>query len=305
MNRINDLNDINTLSSIMWMRNARKINNGRNVNNTNIVSRTMQELVFSKAEQFNNVYNAQGNSLYDERNIPKIKEKTPWYGNFGEKGLKPLSPDYETTVKKDRENLNNELNKLFKENGITFEEGEKFSIELDSLKNLKIKGLKDDKKAEKIKNLIENSKCTVTSNGKTFKKKMIGEIYDTMYSARNLNGEITHQGYAKNEADNFIHEYFGQSIKDLSYDKSSGKYLGANSELQKVLDGDYSNLIEAWLGKARKNNPEYNGGSGTCIMLTKPIIENLKEIVKNGQNSIPDFNFSINFENGKLDDGRL
>ena len=114
MNRINDLNDINTLSSIIWMRNTQKINNGRNVNNTNIVSRTMQEFAFSKGEQFNNVYNAQGNSLYDERNILKIKEKTPWYGDLRQKGLKPLSPDYETTVKNDRENLNNELNNYLK-----------------------------------------------------------------------------------------------------------------------------------------------------------------------------------------------
>ncbi|MDR1704121.1 MAG: hypothetical protein LBS19_05500 [Clostridiales bacterium] len=167
-----------------------------------------------------------------------------------------------------------ELDGLFKENGITFEEGEKYSIKVDTACYIKVSG-PDEDKAAKMEDILNNTDFMGYSLNK------LTNMYSNRYKVKpgeEYDRSIIHEMDCESQ----LRQLSGGtlSLRDLSL--KNGRIIGLTPEIEALYNGT----------KPGMSDDEKH--------LYKMFRDMTKSVLKRGIDNIPDLTTDAVYEQGKL-----
>lgn len=169
----------------------------------------------------------------------------------------------------EREAFNQIINDALANEGIKLSSKEKLTLTIDKDGVITVSGIKDQQKKAKIEEVLNNA---FKDNSTT--------LMLHIESVKAMNGKSEPRVLEKWMVYDFLQKEAGQDLSELKL--VDGQIVGANDELQKILDG------------------EKDFGKDNAYAFE--IITKLKSLLAYGIDKIPDLEQSIEFQNGSLID---
>lgn len=176
---------------------------------------------------------------------------------------------------KNRDNANDTLNNILKENNIQLSSDEKMTLTVDRDLKISVTGLEDKEKMAKIEKALNNANAPY---GIKYARALLGGIK----AVRNFNGIENPFEVKKFIVYDYVKNETGQDINDFKL--VDGEIVGANDKLKAIF----------------RNPPGY--GDNPSEESPKCLERDLKKLLAYGMDNITDMNRSIDFQNGHLID---